>query len=652
MSKTKVAAVIVLFLAAPHAVAEQAGKSLDAEADWEQASGEVIKELHKRDVIEWSNQLATQLEKADRRTLFTALHVFIRSGRTERVSDVMRRLCRLSLTRPVHENIAHVLITNKLWDSIRILLDAHPAFRPGDFQNYRSHWWQTGDKAELQVWLKARYEADWPTWHGDYYWVLFAEGKIVPLIEKLRKEIHENPTDFQFVRKYLGAIDTLPHDKRPKIAWLGDVARPKYAMDAYDLGRTLANKSHHAEAIKLFDHSLSRPITDYDMKAVRERCSAVIHEPEKLIRRWTKAELAYSCKEAGQIERAQKLVEELLGPEGTLNHIEMLRFAGQVQTQSGQRVIEKRIIKKEIEKKDSVQYWLGRAQYYIGRKEFEKAEEAFKTAMALPPGPDGSRSDAVRGYFYYLRNKKGRINEAAGLLREEIKRIGPSHDSSEYLIHRLLELDREKEVTFSFDDLLLWQFLTERKRYDYTAECVLRALLDKSHATGQTKAFWAKVISLAGPDTDPTRRKVIGWMLSRHGQPARALPIVKDALRRWPKADNARRSVAFNLFEIYLDLNDWKSAEKVFLSEAHKQLTSGEVPYWFSRIAVIAAQTGAKDDSMRLWKQRANLDLNNLEGMGGMIAAGMKDRLREFYSGLAKRDSDNKAVAAALKALE
>ncbi len=645
-----VAAVVVLSLAVPLVMGKQPHKSTNAVDEWNQATKSVLKELYKRDIIEWSNRLAGRLDKADRRTLFTALHVFARAGHTQRVSKAVRRVCKQGLSSQDCQNVGYFLSRRRLWAGLRLLLDAYPAFRPGNFQAYRGYWWRTGNRAELEAWLKVRYKADRRTWHRDYYWVLAGQGKIEPLIEKVRQEIHENPTDFQFVRKYLAVIDALSHDKRPKIAWLGDVVRPKFAMDAYNLGRALAgtHRLHHAEAIKLFDHSLSRPITDYDTKAVQERCSAIIHEPEKLIRRWTKAELALSCKEAGKIKRAQKLVEELVGPEGTLKDIGMLRFAGQVQVQSGQRVIEKRILKKEIEKKDSVRYWLGRAQYYIGRKEDKKAEDAFRKAIALPP--DDHRREAISQYVFFLI--KSRPAEADGLLREEIRRIGPNHESAKYLVGWLVRLDRDKRINLSFDDPLLWQFLTERKRYDYTEERVLRALSDKFHARGETKAFWDKVLILAGPDTDPTRRKVIGWMLSRHGQPARALPLVKDALRRWPKTGNARRSVAFNLFEIYLDLNDWKSAEKVFFSEAHKQLTPGEVPYWFSRIAVIAARTGAKDDSLRLWKQRVNLDLNNLDGMNGMISAGMKDRLKEFYSGLAKRDPDNKAITAALKALE
>ena len=59
-------------------------------------------------------------------------------------------------------------------------------------------------------------------------------------------------------------------------------------------------------------------------------------------------------------------------------------LAGRVQAASGQRVVEGRIKKAEEEQKDSVRYWLNRAQYYLGRKEKEQSEQAYQSAMKLP----------------------------------------------------------------------------------------------------------------------------------------------------------------------------------------------------------------------------------------------------------------------------
>jgi len=375
--------------------------------DWWEVRREVIEKLADRDVIEWSNELARQVDDAELRTLFTALDVFYRAGHADRVPALVRRFCQLELQWWDQEYLADTLIRFKLWDSLREFLEAYPRYCPANFHQYQRHWWETGDRAGLEAWLKVRYQADWRTWYRYYYKVLCDQEKIASLVEALRAEIRTNPADGQLVLRYVEAVRVLCEslhtgETGPSIAWLGEVARPRFAVDAYDVGGVLAAKGHHTAAIRLFDHSLSLPIADYDRRAMSWRCSKALSEAgwEKLVRDWTKAELAASCKEANELDRAQKLVEELLGPDAELSDLHLVRFAGEVQRTSGQRVIEGRIKKAEEENKDSVQYWLRRASYYTGRKELQKAEEAYRKALALPP--DDHRRIAVAEFARFL----------------------------------------------------------------------------------------------------------------------------------------------------------------------------------------------------------------------------------------------------------
>ncbi len=646
--------------------------------DWYEIRREVIEELAERDVIDWSRQLAGQIDKADLPGLITALEVFIRSGHQERVPAMVRRLCgievgensnlvgtrldRPALTDNCKYYVGETLIRFGLWDSTRIFFDAFPEYYHADLPKYREQWWKTGDRDELEAWLKGRCDVSregsfgegTPRIFREYYWVLWQHGKLQSHAAQLRQEIVAHPTDARLIRKYLTAVDVLashaaPPQPAPNIAWLGEVARPKYAMDAYDLGRTFAGKRLHSQAIRLLDHSLSRPITNYDRQAVQQCCSMLIpeEEKEKLIRRWTKAELAASCKEAGQVERAQQLVEELLGPDAETSDLGLVRFAGQVQRASGYRVIEKRIKKAEDESKDSVQYWLSRASYYIGRKELDQADDAFKKALALPP--DDYRRTAVGEYARFLIRTCKQYDRTKRVLREELQRIAPNYDVVSPLVYWLLELDSKYDVPISADDPLLWQFLADRETYDHQEERVLKVLMGKSHSAAATDSFCARAVKLAGPDAHPSRRYIVGGLLLRADRARQAAPLLQDAFQRWPHPAT-RFQPARPLLAACLETGDLESAEQT-LRSVRTQLHISELKSWLADLAIAAAEKGDKDNALRLWRKRANVDMNDLGQLDDLVATGMRQRLQAYYADVKNRDPNNRAVEAALARL-
>ena len=646
--------------------------------DWSEIRREVIEELAERDVIEWSSQLAGQIDKADLPTLVIALEVFIRSGHQERVPAVVRRLCgieagedsnsvggkpeRPALTENCKYYVGETLIRFELWDSTRIFFDAFPEYYHADLPRYREHWWKTEDRDELEAWLKGRCELSpegsfgegTPRIFREYYWVLCQRGKLQSQVAQLRQEIVAQPTDAPLIRKYLTAVDVLAShaalpQQAPKVTWLGDVARPKYAMDAYDLGRTLAGKQLHSQAIRLFNHSLSRPIADYDRQAVQQCCSMLIPEAEKegLIRRWTKAELAASCKEAGQVERAQRLVEELLGPNAEMSDLGLVRFAGQVQLASGYRVIEKRIKKAEDENKDSVQYWLRRASYYIGRKEHDQADDAFRKALALPA--DDYHRTAVGEYARFLIRTCKKYDRAKRVLREELQRIAPNYDVVSPLVHWLLELDSKYHVPISADDPLLWQFLADRETYGSQEEQVLKVLLGKS-SSAATDFFCARVVKLAGPEAHPSRRHIVGRILLRADRARQAAPLLQDAFRRWPHPAT-RFQPARPLLAACLETGNLELAEET-LGSVRVQLHISELKSWLADLAVAAAKEGDQDNALRLWRKRANIDMNDLGQIDDLVAVGMRQRLQAYFADVKKRDPNNRAVEAALEELK
>ena len=54
---------------------------------------------------------------------------------------------------------------------------------------------------------------------------------------------------------------------------------------------------------------------------------------------------------------------------------------------------------------------------------------------------------------------------------------------------------------------------------------------------------------------------------------------------------------------------------------------------------------------MRLWQQRAGLDLTDCRGLSELASHGLRERLAAYYAGLAQRAPGNYAIAAALKEL-
>lgn len=159
--------------------------------------------------------------------------------------------------------------------------------------------------------------------------------------------------------------------------WIGDACKPKLAVECYELGweikQGVASQSYHEAAIKLLKRSLSLELTEDDTR----RFSGTMAAPPRvnlglLLRARTEELLAECYQETGRADLAQPLVEKLAKLEIDGMPLEMLRLAGQVQAQTGQRVVEGMVTEREEPEADSPEYWLHHAEYFMGRKEDEQ----------------------------------------------------------------------------------------------------------------------------------------------------------------------------------------------------------------------------------------------------------------------------------------
>jgi tetratricopeptide (TPR) repeat protein len=269
------------------------------------------------------------------------------------------------------------------------------------------------------------------------------------------------------------------------------------------------------------------------------------------------------------------------------------------------------------------------------------------------------RSSLLKDYVLFLK-RQNRSKEAVDLLLKEIGE-SPADSQSAIQAARLLSFDFEKHV--SVDDEVLWTWLANRTKWEYTEELLLWRMLEntvpaervfereipENNITERLDKNFSRAEKLAF-NNDPTRACTLGWIENRMGFPKRSIALLKHAYEN-AKEKELKEKSAFNLLESYLDTGNWKSAEEIF-PEAAKRLTYKEIPEWYSRAAIAAAKSGAKEVAMRLWRNVANLYPASLGSLDVIAKYGLKDELKEFYNQMQKKMPSSEVPAKAISIIE
>jgi hypothetical protein len=500
------------------------------------------------------------------------------------------------------------------------------------------------------------------------YWRFLADhGKIETCVNGLAEQIKQAPADADLVLEFLRARWYLHRDEHQSDTWLAETCRFEHAVHNYGVGRWVGSESPEA-AIRFYDRSLACPVTEFDRQHFNEFASCSRHIPpeevETHLRSWTKAHLAEACLKAKQLDRAQRLVEELTGKkDGTLEDLGALRLAGQVQQASGKRVVEGRIKKAEEECKDSGGYWLSRVEYYSGRHDLHQVEQAYQAALKLPPDrADSRRHDVMWDYGWFLIHQN-RLLEVARLWRDEAERLGPKAPDTDGWLHGLLTVEYQGGPRVKWDDPLFWQWLAARREVDISS-CPDELLGRAADMSGPSEEFEKKARAVAAGPCPVVLRFRLGEILhnranNRANDPNtlagrtrnkthEGLRMMADAYDRWPnRAYPDKRTVGPRLLQAYLAEGEAADAEKLLETLLREEPSFGEDPQWLAGFAVAAAKGRALDLAMRLWRAKANLDLTDQRGLEELAANGAASRLRDFYSALAKQDPGNAFVAMA-----
>jgi tetratricopeptide (TPR) repeat protein len=629
-------------------------------AEWWSIDKEVAEELLTRDAGAWARELNRE-PATTAGELMRHFSLFNRAGHLRQAERVIDAMSDAKIENSQFSAMADFLIDRKDWPTARYFLERLPQSTPGWGYVLIKEWASTADAKQIDAWLVERGKANPHYWLPERLRFRHDRGTAGELIEELASEVRRRPRDVEVALKFLEATAIIGHSERD-IAWLGDVCRPPSAYASYRLGKAL--RAAPRAAIKLLEHSLEMPFTEQDaatLRAEMARRPSALARPapqpplEKQVRYSTKRELLTALHAVGESARAQKLLEELAAleanglPPGGLD-----AMAGQIQAASGARVVQQRFQNAEAENEESAEYWQRRARYYTGRKEHDEAIAAYEKALqlALPDDDQNAarargavpRSSVLSNYVSFLEHSD-REASAARLLERELRDAPPGGIYAQRIVSNVAGGGRSKP--FRIDQERLWAYLAARPEWDHQEERLLWRLVEQP--TDQPQKRWERAEGLAR-DAHPSRSQVLGWVMTRSDATDRAIAWLKSALQRLEKPEERQRA-AFNLFDAYLDVGDWRSAEEIWPT-ARERLTPKELPDWLGRIAVAAARAGEQSEALRLWKQRTNLDRAATVHLDEMLGAGLREPLLAFYRSLAEQDPDCQSIEPVIKQIQ
>ena len=259
-------------------------------------------------------------------------------------------------------------------------------------------------------------------------------------------------------------------------------------------------------------------------------------------------------------------------------------------------------------------------------------------------------------------DRQNRSEDAVELL---LKELTEAPANSESAIQAAYLLAHNFKNLISVDDEVLWTWLENRTKWEFHEEGLLYQMLDNVSPAERTLEWeihendiseildknFSRAEKLAFVfDNDPTRACTLGGIENRLGFPKHSIALLKYAHENAKDKDLKEKSALY-LFESYLDTINWKSAEEIF-PELANRLSYKELPEWYSRVAIAAAKSEAKEDAIRIWSNVANLYPAMFELMNGLVKYGLKEDLKDFYLKMQQKMPSSEVPSKALSMLE
>lgn len=198
------------------------------------------------------------------------------------------------------------------------------------------------------------------------------------------------------------------------------------------------------------------------------------------------------------------------------------------------------------------------------------------------------------------------------------------------------------------EDSSLWSHLENKEEWGHAEELLLKIMVHG--ALGKKKMHLIERAEKLAVSGKFGRKSVVGGALAEVGIFDRAIPLLEDALRENMNTEY-RSGVAFTLFRACLAAGKWQKAEAVF-GDVKPALDASGIREQMGIIAIIAARSGAQDDALRIWRERAALDAGDLRGLEDLAKAGLRESLRKYYQDIKNKEPQNKIADKALGILE
>ncbi len=643
--------------------------------DDKEIEGKVEQLLQKRDVGELANELAQDKSAATEEDLLIKLSVFARAGHRVRVQETLREISKIFSASPNRTQIFHVVRRAVGDDDLtaqKIFYEQFAASGDDRVRYFLTAWREKGETSELEKWLKVRAQTS-ETWWNLLVNLKQSLGTADELADELAEKIRENPSDFALVRKYLQTVSARifssvvinsPTNTNARyeqdVSWLADVVKTDSAYEAFDLA-VMLRQSNPLIAVKLLKKSLSLAFTETDAKLFGERAFrgasiTNVKNPEKQLRFWTKKALVEIYQETNQANLAQPIVEELTAMDMSDIQSDSIFFnAGAVQSSTGLRVVEAKILKDEKANENSPDYWLNRAAYYAGRKENALVWKTYLQALEkFPYKPNDLQASFPRLQILYRFGWRGGDNkETVVILRNEFIKAKAKNDLK-YLYHllRLINDDFEDlRDEFAVNTELLPQVLAVCEEWSYDEGSLIGNVMESEKWDAKKRdAVWNKLSELARRDI-ANRAYHLAEAMTNENEDRKAIALLEECLKIAPLEVSGginfdRADIKFDLFEIYIDLGDWQKAEKLYADDADYGGNK------LGKIAVAAAKSGKFAAAVRLWKINANFDRRNLNGLAELAKTEAKMPLREFYIEMKQKDALSDAPDKALLLLQ
>ena len=536
--------------------------------------------------------------------------------------------------------------------------------------SYKSNLWKIRhDERPGTVWAMARLN-NYKNNHEKY-----------ALLDQLDKEIRKPPIDTLKILDFLLIWEKVPaynQHVKPDPAWIAELAQPKTSLEAYYLGKQLADLQQWKPAGKLLQKAV-------DLLEEQEKEKSA-KPSEKPLDRGTVGNRSYrsalhqllrkcnghlkpdsKSKKHDRVSPAtNRPTSSSTAASTSMDNTDEGIHKQEAQEMAKRQKAEQEILEQEKTSKNDPEYWLRRAEFYLGvtypkmtEKDVQKAGRAFEKGIELT-GPKSSPENqkkyaTVRKTLFLkyttLLREANRCEKMVEILLEELQ--SGTNSNLPDIISQYAQCQGGLDY-LEPDEPIVWNWLEKQKKWNSLENRVLDLMArraqecaEKLPASPNNEAphvvydFVNRVEKMA-KEGDLSRmeyysRMLLGsTMLGIKPNPERLVPLLEAKFKQKDNSEIQRRNLATNLFHAYLNSGYVKEADELF-KEPSFQLRARNR---FQELARMAAFRGDKDVAMRNWRRSANYGLKdplqtNLNE--SFRKFGLGDKIDAYYADVKKK---------------